>query len=60
MKAMDRKRKAPPLRDNESNQVDIGALARKEIEKNRAHAAMQAEMIKSSNEKKALIKNLKD
>ena len=57
---MDNKRKDPPLRDLESNQVDSDALARKEAEKNRARAAIQTELIKSSKEKKAIVKNLKD
>jgi len=57
---MDNKRKASPLRDPKSNQVDKGALARKEAEKNRARSAIQAELIKSHNEKKTVIKNLKD
>ena len=60
VKPMDNKRKASPLRDPKSNQVDKGALARKEAEKNRARSAIQAELIKSHNEKKTVIKNLKD
>jgi len=59
MSAMDNKRKTPPLRDLASDKADSGALARKEAEKNRARAAMQTELIKSNNEKKSAIKNLK-